>query len=79
MLANSSRSGIIDQLSFVDRQGLGDDWLRTWVQRVYAVTPADIQRVAESYLNPNDMVLVVVGDLAKVRDQIAQFESRPQP
>ena len=71
VLQNSSPRGIITQLSFVDLQGLGDSWLNSYVQNVMAVTPADIQRIAESYLDPNKMTLVVVGDLDKIKDQLA--------
>jgi predicted Zn-dependent peptidase len=76
VLRNSSPDGIINQLAFVDLQGLGDDWLKQWVQRVNAVKPGDIQRISETYLNPDKMTLVVVGDLAKIKDQIAPFNSK---
>jgi predicted Zn-dependent peptidase len=73
VLQNSSPGGIIGQLNFVDLQGLDDSWLRTYTQRVAAVSPAEVQRIAETYLDPNKMTLVVVGDQSKVRDQIEPF------
>ena len=66
VIQNSSRAGIINQLAFLDLHGLGDDYLNTYVQKVLAVTPADVQRVAQKYLPSDKMAIVVVGDKAKI-------------
>jgi predicted Zn-dependent peptidase len=73
VIRNSSRAGVIGQLRFVDLQGLGDDWLRNYVPNVLKVSPADVQRITEKYLDPNKMALVIVGDKAKISDQVAPF------
>ncbi len=73
VLQNSSRQGIINQLATVDLFGLPDDFLRTYVQRVYAVTPADVQRIARTYLDEEKMAIVVVGDRATVEEQLRPF------
>jgi predicted Zn-dependent peptidase len=73
VLQNSSRSGVINQLAFLDLHGLGDDYLTTYVQKVFAVTPADVQRIAQTYLTPDKMTLVVVGDKSIVAEQLAAF------
>jgi predicted Zn-dependent peptidase len=73
VLQNSSRNGLISQLNFVDFHGLGDDYLRTYVQRVNAVTAADVRRVAQAYIAPDKMTIVVVGDKEKITDQIAPY------
>ncbi|MGZ6079942.1 MAG: M16 family metallopeptidase [Myxococcaceae bacterium] len=73
VLRNSSRAGIIAQLRFVDLYGLPADWLRTYVQRVEALTPADITRTAKKYLDPAKMTLVVVGDRKVVEESLKQF------
>ena len=39
VIQNSSRAALIGQLRYVDLQGLGDDYLKTYVQKVNAVTP----------------------------------------
>ncbi len=49
------------------------DWLRTYVQRVEAVTPADVTRIARKYLDPSRMTLVVVGDRKVIEDSLKQF------
>jgi predicted Zn-dependent peptidase len=73
VLRNSSRSGIGAQLAFLDLYGLTEDYLRTYVQRVYALTPADIQRLATTYIDPSKLAIVVVGDPVVVRDQIKTY------
>lgn len=73
VLRNSSRPGIAGQLSFLDLYGLTEDYLRNYVQRVYALTPADIQRIAQTYIDPSKLAIVVVGDPAVVREQIRTY------
>jgi zinc protease len=74
VIQNSSRSALIGQLQYVDFQGLGTDYLKNYVQRVNAVTPADVQKLTGKYLRPELMTIVVVGDKSKIEDQIAQFK-----
>jgi predicted Zn-dependent peptidase len=73
VLQNSARASIANQLAFVDLHGLPDDYLETYVQRVYAVTPQEVQRIAQTYLDPAQMQIVVVGDVSKVREQVAEY------
>lgn len=73
VLSNSSRQGVIGQLAFADLHGLPDTYLTTYVQKVMAVTPQDVQRVARQYINPEKMTIVVVGDKAKIADQIKPY------
>ncbi len=73
VLRNSSRGGIVNQLGFVDLHGLSDDYLTGYVQRVYAVTPEDVQAMARKYLRDGEMTIVVVGDRAQVAPQVAEF------
>jgi predicted Zn-dependent peptidase len=73
VLNNSTRGGVINQLAFVDLHGLDDKYLTTYVQKVFAVTPKDVQRIAQTYLLGDKMTLVVVGDKSKVADQVSAF------
>jgi zinc protease len=73
VLQNSSRGGILGQLQFVDLNGLPEDYLSTFVRKVYAVTPADVQRLANSHIVPERMAIVVVGDRKTVDEQVAPF------
>jgi predicted Zn-dependent peptidase len=73
VLQNSSRAGIISQLDFVRLHGLSDDYLTNYVKNVYAVTPATVQQMAQQYLDPNRMTLVVVGDKNVIAAQLAPY------
>jgi predicted Zn-dependent peptidase len=77
-LRNASRGGIVYQLDNVDLQGLPSNYLSTYVQRVMAVTPADVERVTRAYLRPEAMTLVVVGDKKTVEAQIAPYQKPVQ-
>lgn len=74
ILQNSSRQGIIGQLAFADLNDLGDDYLETYVKKVYAVTPQQVQQMAQKYLATDKMTIVVVGDKSKIADQLAPYE-----
>ena len=73
-----SPGAIIGQLHFVDAQGLDRSYLATYVEKVMAVKPADVQGMAETYIVPSKMTIVVVGDKAKIADQLTPYESPAQ-
>lgn len=73
-----SPDALIGQLRFVDSQGLERSFLSSYVTKVTAVKPADIQRVAESYITPGKMAIVVVGDKAKIANQLEPYETVAQ-
>ena len=73
VLPNSNRRGIANQLAFLDLYGLSEGYLRTFVQRVYALKPEDIQRLAKTHIDPASLAIVVVGD-PSVREQIKVYE-----
>jgi zinc protease len=72
-LQNSSRLGIIGRLQFVDLHGLPDSYLTDYVKRVLAVTPEQVKAVAQKYLRPEQMTIVVVGDKKTVAEQIKEY------
>ena len=73
VLQNSSRTGIIAQLAFVDLHGLPGDYLNTYVSRVYAVTPAEVQQMATKYIQADKATIVVVGDKKVIAEQVAPY------
>ena len=75
VVQNASRSGVIGRLAFVDLHGLGDAYLSSYVKRIMSVTPEDVRRVANEYLTPDRMTLVVVGDEKTVKEQVAPWAS----
>jgi zinc protease len=73
VIQNSTRQALIGQLRFVDLQGLGEDYLKSYVQRVNAVTPDEVKQTTAKYIKPELMTIVVVGDKAKVGEQLASY------
>jgi predicted Zn-dependent peptidase len=73
VLQNSSRAGIIGQLEFVDLHGLPEDYLSSYVRRVYAVTPQDVQRMAQKYIQDDKATIVVVGDRKVIEAQVKPY------
>ncbi|HEY7055057.1 MAG TPA: hypothetical protein VH458_00965, partial [Vicinamibacterales bacterium] len=49
-------------LSLLYVYGLPDDFYATYRDRVRAVTPADVKRVADKYIVPDKLTVVVIGD-----------------
>lgn len=78
VLQNSTRQGIIGQLTNLNLHGLPDSYLTNYVKNVFAVTPADVQQITQKYIRPDDMTLVIVGDKKKVEEQIKDYAS-PKP
>ena len=76
VLQNSSRGGIIAQLEFTRLHGLGTDYLRNVVQKIRAVTPDDVRRIASTYLVPSKMTMVVVGDKSVISEQLTPYATQ---
>jgi predicted Zn-dependent peptidase len=73
VIQNSNRSALIGQLENVDFQGLGENYLKTYVSKINAVTPTIVQKMTQDYIKPEEMTIVVVGDKAKITDQLTEF------
>ena len=74
VIQNSSRAGLIGRLQYSDLHNLGDNYLETYVQKVYAVTPEQVQQITGKYILSDKLTMVVVGDKSKIADQIATYE-----
>ena len=48
------------------------DELRTYRQRANAVTPDDVLRVARTYVQPDRLSIVLVGNAAAFKDELAR-------
>jgi predicted Zn-dependent peptidase len=73
VLQNSSRQGVIGQVNFLDLHGLPDTYLTTYVDRIHALTPADVQRLARTYFRDEEMLIVLSGDRKEILGQVAEF------
>ncbi len=68
-----TQEGLIDQLVQIKMLGLADNYLQAYRDRIQAVTIADIQRVAEKIVRPDEAAVIVVGDGAAVLEQIKPY------
>lgn len=67
---NSTAQGILESLRWMDLYGVGTNYLGTFIQNVYAVTPANIRAMADRYFRPDRMTIVVVGDRKTLLPQL---------
>ena len=56
---------------------LPDDYFSKYVQNIQAVTAADIQRVAQKYIQPGKFAVVIVGDLKAIEPGIRALNLGP--
>lgn len=63
-------------LSLITQQRLYDlptDYWHTYPQKVMAITAADVQRVAQKYVDLKHMQIVAVGDASRTRGMLAKY------
>ncbi len=63
---------VAEQVATVRTLGLPADYLQTYRTRIAAVTAAEMQRAAQTYVRPDRALVVVVGDAAKLHDRLAK-------
>lgn len=74
VLQNSTPSGIINQLNFIDNHGLSDSYLTNRVKNIYAITPEKVSAMAKEHFKYEQMTLVLVGDKKLLQQQIKLYE-----
>ena len=52
------------------------DYLQTYRDKVNAVTLADVQRVAKTYLQPDKIAIVIVGDAEEILKQVKPYATK---
>lgn len=57
----SNRQAIANLFANEQLTGWPEDFYANYREKILGITPADVQRVAKKYLNPEQMVLLVVG------------------
>jgi predicted Zn-dependent peptidase len=55
---------------------LAPDYLETYRENIQRVTKEDVRRVAAKYVTPDRAAIVVVGDGAQIREQVAPYADR---
>lgn len=61
LLSEASASGQLDEILEIEQNHLPLDYYATLAQQYAAITPADIQRVAKEYLQPDRLIEVFAG------------------
>jgi predicted Zn-dependent peptidase len=70
---NSTAQGILESLRWMDLYGVSTSYFGSFIQNLYKVGPADIRAMAERYLRPDRMAIVVVGDRNVLLPQLEAF------
>ena len=65
-----STSQIAGQITGLSAYNLPITWLQEYARSIDAVTAADVQRVAQRYIPAENALIVIVGDMTKVRTKI---------
>ena len=71
-----TQEGLVDQLTQIRMHGLPEDYLQTYRENIQRVTKEDVRRVARSHVTPDRAAVVVVGDKAQIREQVAPHADR---
>jgi zinc protease len=61
----------------VGRNGLGRDYYGGLAKRIDNVSAEDVKRVAGQYLHPESMVVIAVGDRARIAPELKKHELGP--
>jgi len=69
----ATQDGLLSQVATVALNDLPDDYLETYRDKVSALTPADLQKAAQKYLDSANMQIVLVGDRSKIETQAGLF------
>ena len=64
-LGYASVGGKLYQVTIAERYRLGTDWLDVFPKRVKSLTRADLTRAAQTRLHPDDLLMVVIGNVTR--------------
>jgi zinc protease len=70
-----TQEGLASALLHLKLRRLPEDYLDAFVPKVQAVGAVDVLRAAETFIRPEEMVVVAVGDAAKIKDDVGAFSS----
>jgi zinc protease len=74
-LSLETPSGLAMQLLSIDLHNLGLDYLNLYRPRILEVNQAATQNVAQKYLQPEDMVTLVVGPAEKCLKDLEKLDT----
>lgn len=68
-----TQEGLINQLVMMQMYDLPADYLQTYRDRVNEISAAEVQRAAQTYITPDKMAIVIVGDENSIYEQIQPY------
>lgn len=69
----ASQAGLAGRIATIYTYDLPHDFIEKFRNNIDALTPADIQEAARKYFDTYRSAVVIVGDYAKVKDQVTPF------
>jgi zinc protease len=73
LLSLETPSGIASRLLQAELYGLGTDYIDTYTNRINAVTAADVRRIAEARIRPEQFVIVLAGNAKEFEEAAKKF------
>lgn len=73
----ATMQGVTQMVNEVYSNGLPEDYWTQFMAGVKALTPADLQRVANKYIDPDHLVILIVGDRAKIEAPVRATNVAP--
>ena len=74
LIQNATQAGLSNTLNTMYSFGLPNDYLETFQKTVSTLSPEAVKTAAQMLLGSEDSVIVIVGDYAKVKDQLSAFK-----
>ncbi len=72
-----SVSGVNGSIASIYTQGLPEDYYQRFARAVNAVTKDDVVRVAQKYIDPDHLAILIVGDRSKIEAPLAATKIAP--
>ena len=72
-----SVNGVNGAIASIYTQGLPEDYYQQFIRAVNAVTKDDVVRVAQKYIDPDHLALVIVGDREKIEAPLIATKIAP--
>ncbi len=73
----ASVNGVNDNIASIYTQDLPEDYYQVFTRAVNAVTREDVVRVAQKYIDPEHLTIVIVGDRSKIEAPLAATKIAP--
>jgi zinc protease len=73
----ASVNGINGSIASIYMQGLPEDYYKQFTTAVGAITKDDVVRVAQKYIDPDHLAIVIVGDRSKIEGPLAATQIAP--